>query len=717
VPYDTANVMLADEAGRLAVRASRGYDHWGDVGGIRSLVLEPGAYPILTELLASGRSVLIADTEGYPGWHRNPDAAHVRSFVGVPLRVRGQVIGLYAVDKSTPGFFTPEHVIRTEALAPHAAIAIGNAHLFEMLHSSEGRLRDLNRELIEKVAEFQTLIDVLPIGIAIARDPECRFIEANPYLAALMGVKKDANASLTAPAGEVPVDTWFETEGKPIDPAQLPMQRAAREGAHSKDLEMDLMRGGERVATVLAYATPLLDEAGRPRGAIACSLDITERKRAENEIRRLAYHDTLTGLPNRLLFNDHLELAVAQARRGGPGLAVLFLDVDRFKVVNDSLGHSRGDLLIRAIADRLKSAVRDGDTVARLGGDEFIILAPGVEQAVDAARVAEKVLAVLREPLHLQGQELFATASIGISVYPADGTEGETLVKNADAAMYRAKELGRDGYQLFTPALNEVAVGRLELESKLRRAVSHGELELHYQPLADVSRGVIYGVEALLRWRHPDRGLLLPGEFLALAEATGLILPMGPWVLAHACAAVRAWEAEGLGELSVAVNLSARQFQQQGVAQRVLGVLEDTGLPASRLEIEISESSAMQNAAVTVATLHELKDIGVRIAIDDFGTGYSSLAYLKRFPIDILKIDQSFVRELPHDPDDAGIATAVIGLARTLKLDVVAEGVETRAQMEFLRERGCVRGQGGLFSRALPAEACRAFLRAERVSR
>jgi diguanylate cyclase (GGDEF)-like protein len=474
---------------------------------------------------------------------------------------------------------------------------------------------------------------------------------------------------------------------------------------------MDLYVGDERVATVLGSAAPLFDEAGRTRGAIGVALDITERKRAEGEVRRLAYHDALTGLPNRLLLRDHLDLAMAQTRRGGPGLALMFLDLDRFKVINDSLGHASGDGLIREVGGRLRAAVREGDTVARLGGDEFVLLLLGVDDPTTAVRVAEKVLASLRQPFEIEGRELFVTASIGVSLHPADGRDAETLLKNADVALYRAKEVGRDNCQLFAPAMTTAASERLDLESELRRALGQGELEVFFQPLIDLDKSAPYGVEALLRWRHPARGLVLPSDFLPLAEATGLLLPMGAFVLGTACRQVRQWEREGLGQLAVAVNLSARQFQDPGVAQQIFHVLADTGLAPSRLQIEITETSAMQNAAAAATTLRELKDLGVRVALDDFGTGHSSLAYLKLFPVDILKIDQSFIRGLPGDAEDAAIATAVIGLARSLELDVVAEGVETTEQCYFLRARDCARAQGQLFSLPLSAPDCAAFLR------
>jgi diguanylate cyclase (GGDEF)-like protein len=583
-------------------------------------------------------------------------------------------------------------------MAPHAAIAIVNARLFE-------RVESLNRSLQRQVAEFRTLLEVMPIGIAVARDPECRWIDGNHFLAQQLGIPVGTNASFSHP-GESLRAAEIYRDGRPLPASEMPMQRAIATGREVLDMEMEVMREGRHVATILGYAAPLFDESGQTRGAIGASLDITERKRAEEQIRSLAYQDSLTGLPNRLLFGDRLRVAVAQAHRLGHRLAVLFLDLDRLKVINDSLGHSVGDRMIAEVGQRLRTCVREGDTVARLGGDEFTLLLPGISQAVDVAKVADKVLEVLRAPVEVDGRELYVTASLGISVYPEDGRDAETLLKNSDTAMYRAKDQGRDGYQLYTSAMNATALERLALESSLRKALAHGELVLYYQPVLDLPSGRVHGVECLLRWQHPERGLISPGEFVPLAELTGLILPMGPWTLREACRQAKAWQGGVAPDLTVSINLSARQFQQRDLAEQVGDALEEVGLLPRLLEIEITETNAMQHAESTIRTLRELKALGVRLSIDDFGTGYSSLSYLKRFPIDTLKIDQSFIRDIGTDPDDAAIATAVIAMARTLELDVVAEGVETEEQLRFLADHGCDRIQGYVFSPPVPAERC-----------
>jgi len=439
-------------------------------------------------------------------------------------------------------------------------------------------------------------------------------------------------------------------------------------------------------------------------------IDISERKRAEEQVKHLAFHDPLTNLPNRLLFNDRLTLAVAQAHRHAQRLAVLFLDLDRFKVINDSLGHSVGDELLRQVAERIQEHVREGDTVARLGGDEFTLLVPGITAEEDAAKIARKICEAIHDPFWIDGRELFVTTSVGVSVYPSDGHDAETLVRNADSAMYRAKEQGRDNYQLYTPAMNAKAIERLSLESRLRQAVANDELELHFQPFIDLKTAELLGAEALLRWRHPDLGLIPPGEFIPIAELSGLIVPIGEWVLRTACAEARKWHEKGFRTLTVSVNLSSRQFQQSDLVSQVTQALDETGLEPNKLDLEITESNAMQNAEHSINTLWGLKKQGVRISMDDFGTGYSSLNYLKRFPIDRIKLDQSFVRDLPSDKDDAAIAMAVIAMGRSLELEVIAEGVETEEQLAFLKGHECDQLQGFLLSKPLTPDAFGRFL-------
>ena len=447
-------------------------------------------------------------------------------------------------------------------------------------------------------------------------------------------------------------------------------------------------------------------------GMIACLLE-DEREASELatvEIEHLAYHDALTGLPNRPLFMDRLIVALAQASRANQKLAVFFLYLDRFKDINDSLGHSIGDSLLKAVAERIRRCVREGDTLARFGGDEFTLLIPKIENIEDAAKIAQKISETLKIPFLIGDREMFVTTSIGIGIFPGDGHDPETLVRNADTAMYRAKDQGRDNYQLYAPAMNARALERLALENMLRKALSQNELVLHYQPIVELGSKNIVGLEALIRWQHPEQGLLSPAHFISAAEVSGLIVPIGNWVMLTATKQLRQWQKRIDPDLTVSVNLSARQFQQADLVSSVLQVLDEAGIEPQSLELEITESNAMQNAENTIYTLQELKALGVRIAMDDFGTGYSSLNYLKRFPIDTLKLDQSFVSEVTTDRTDAAIVSAVISLAHSLDLIVVAEGVETEEQLAFLRQERCDRIQGFLFSAPMPAEELEPYL-------
>jgi diguanylate cyclase (GGDEF)-like protein len=455
-------------------------------------------------------------------------------------------------------------------------------------------------------------------------------------------------------------------------------------------------------------AFDLLLQAAMGLGMVIWLLE-DERKQvlaAAEQIEHLAYHDALTGLPNRNLFLDHLRLALALAGRDRRHVAVLFLDLDRFKTINDSLGHGAGDELLRTIADRLRLGLRQGDTVARLGGDEFTVLLPEIGDERDMIHVAEKLLTLIRQPLTLQGREIVVTGSVGISRFPHDGDIPEELLKRADVAMYQAKQGGRDVYQIYLPSMDADALERLSLENDLRRALVHEELLLYFQPILDSRTGRIEGVEALLRWQHPDRGLLLPGDFLTIAEQSGLSNPLDLWVLRTACFEVCQWHEEGT-RVRLTVNLSARAFQQPDIVERVQSILEETGILPHLLEIEITETLAMQNAEVSLGVLRALKELGLRIAIDDFGTGYSSLSYLRTFPIDTLKIDESFVRSLNVGDVQAEIPAAMIALAHSLEIRVVGEGVEEEAQWLILREQGCDEVQGFLFSRPLPSRECR----------
>ena len=436
--------------------------------------------------------------------------------------------------------------------------------------------------------------------------------------------------------------------------------------------------------------------------------------RAKLQMAYLAQHDALTGLPNRILLNDRLTQAMALAQRQGKQLALMFLDLDRFKYINDSLGHSVGDQLLLSVAHHLTAAVRGSDTVCRQGGDEFVILLADVEHARDAALSAEKILTALTAPHRIDQLELHVTVSIGISIYPEDGQDVDSLIKSADTAMYHAKENGRNNFQFFEPNMNALAVERHAIESGLRRAMERQELVLHYQPKINLESGTITGVEALVRWQHPQRGLILPEQFVWIAEDCGLIIPIGTWVLGEACRQAQSWQDAGLPPMAVAVNISAIQFRHRDFLEHLTRILKDTGLAPHCLELELTESVLMHDATTTLTVLNGIKTLGVRLAIDDFGTGYSSLSYLKHFQIDTLKIDQSFMRDITHasaDTADAAIITAVVCMGKSLNQRVIAEGVETREQLAFLQAHGCGEGQGYFFSRPVTAEALLTLLR------
>jgi diguanylate cyclase (GGDEF)-like protein len=460
------------------------------------------------------------------------------------------------------------------------------------------------------------------------------------------------------------------------------------------------------VQGIMLGATPGLLLLG-----IVLSLRILQQtNRAEARIHHIAFHDDLTSLPNRLMFSQCLDQALSRHRRAGTQLAILFMDLNRFKVINDSLGQEVGDVLLCRVADRLRTQSRRGDTVARMGGDEFAVLIEDHEDLVDISACAQRLVEHLSAPYMLGRKECRVTLSIGIGVFPGDGADSQRLLKAADVAMYRAKETGRNNYLFYSPAMNVHTAERLQLESDLAHALERGEFLLHYQPRVETTTGLITGTEALLRWNHPLRGLIPPLEFIPLAEETGLIVPIGEWVLATACARNKAWQDHRRSQLTVAVNLSARQFSDPSLLAKLTRIISASGLDPSSLELEITESTVMSDGDCAVAVLLELKSIGVQIAIDDFGTGYSSLAYLKRFPIDTLKVDRSFIRDIPGNSGDRNITQAIIVMAHSLKLKVVAEGVETEGQLKFLRTQRCDAVQGYLLYRPLPEAEVAAVL-------
>jgi diguanylate cyclase (GGDEF)-like protein/PAS domain S-box-containing protein len=451
-------------------------------------------------------------------------------------------------------------------------------------------------------------------------------------------------------------------------------------------------------------AAPIHNREGRVIGAVLVFHDVSESRAVALRMAHLAQHDFLTGLPNRVLLTERCAQAIGQANRHKKQVGLLFLDLDFFKRINDSLGHAIGDQLLQLVADRLVAAVRATDTVCRQGGDEFVILLAEIEQPLDATYVAEKLLAAFASPHLIDGHELHVSLSIGISIYPDDGDNVDSVMQNADTAMFHAKASGRNRYQFFRADMNTSAIRRLAVESSLCRALRKNEFVLHYQPQIDLASGAMIGAEALIRWQDPEHGLVSPVQFVPIAEECGLIVPIGRWVLREACRQVQAWLNAGLPAVPVAVNISALEFRHKDFLAGVALILKETGLAPRYLELELTESILMQDAEASASALQTLEAMGLRLAIDDFGTGYSSLSYLKRFPIDTLKIDQSFVRDIASDPDDGAIVSAVIGMGKNLKQRVIAEGVETQAQLDFLEARQCGEGQGFLFSHPLPAK-------------
>ncbi|MGN0920536.1 MAG: putative bifunctional diguanylate cyclase/phosphodiesterase [Cellvibrio sp.] len=500
----------------------------------------------------------------------------------------------------------------------------------------------------------------------------------------------------------------FEIFPADIAKAMWDLDIATKTNQKTYEVEMDLMHKDDTVHTYLLIKFPLQNKNGDMFGICTIGTDVTDRKSVEtklseqqSQINFMSFYDTLTGLPNRSLFYDRINYGITRAKRTNSQLALLLLDVDRFKNINDSLGHEAGDSLLKIIAMRLVDSVRDLDTVARLGGDEFVVVLEGVNNTADVMHEANLLLESLSQPITISGHEISTTVSIGITMYPNDGSSTDELLKNADIAMYKAKEAGKNVCQLYAKGMNATAVNYLLLENDLRRAVEQNQLILHYQPQLDLNTMRITGVEALVRWRHPSRGMVPPIEFIPLAEETGLIVPIGEWVIREACYQMKSWLDAGINVGKVAVNLSPKQFHQRNFPEKVARILQETGLDAKFLELEITESCAMEHAGETINQLQQLNNMGTPLAIDDFGTGYSSLAYLQRFPIQKLKIDRSFINDIQTDDNDAAIAKTIIGLAHNMQLQVIAEGVENEVQAEWLRRRGCDQAQGFLYAKPL----------------
>jgi diguanylate cyclase (GGDEF)-like protein/PAS domain S-box-containing protein len=556
------------------------------------------------------------------------------------------------------------------------------------------RLRDRERALREAEGRLQTILESVHAGIILVAPDSHIIIDAND--AAIRMLKGRRSDIIGASCQRF----FCTTDGDrcPITDMEQSVDSSER---LVRDLEGQFFPVLKTVTTVIIDNKPHLLES---------FIDITDRKQAEQEIQQLAYFDTLTGLPNRTLLTDRIRQALARSERDTLQAAIIFLDLDLFKFINDTLGHSSGDLLLQIVAERIQGCIRRSDTVARIGGDEFVVVLNGIPDAEAASQLAQKILDTVRLPVDLAGQEVFSSCSIGIALHPVDGRDAETLLMNADAAMYQSKEQGRNTYQFYSRELNQRSAERLVLETSLRRSLERGDFLLYYQPQIDLHTGLVTGMEALLRWNHPELGMVSPARFIPLAEETGIIVPLGEWVIRTACAQRRVWQDAGFTNLRMAINLSFKQFRQKNLPAVISECLTATGLDPAYLELELTESSIMEQSGQNIAILTQLQELGVSLSIDDFGTGFSSMGALKLLPIHRLKIAQQFVRDILTDPDDAAITDAVIAMAHSLKLTVLAEGVETREQMDYLRQRQCDEAQGFYFAPPMPAAEFTAFL-------
>jgi len=605
----------------------------------------------------------------------------------IPIRSRGELVAV--VD-----FSAPEGSERAAEFMPLLRFAAG--------HLGRYYLRGIQLEqLRESERRAASTLELAAIGIAHVDDAG-RFLYVNPQLCTMLGYTEKELTAMSVRDVTHP-DDLHKTD-------------AARDQLRSGELDSFKMekrylrKDGSTFWVNLSVAVKR-DRQGHHVHDVSVVEDISARKTAEERVHYLATHDGLTGLPNRTMFAELLSLSVATARRQGNLCAVLFIDLDRFKIINDSLGHDAGDVLLREIASRLRGCVRASDVVARLGGDEFVVLLQGVTDEAQVAAIARGILSAAMRPVVILGQECRVTASIGICVHPAEGQGDDALMKNADMAMYIAKEEGKNNFQFYSSALHAGVAGRLALEASLRRALERQEFTLHYQAKVNFRSGAITGVEALLRWHSQELGAVSPTQFIPVAEETGMIIPIGRWVLRTACAQNAQWLREGLPPVRVSVNLSMLQLNDKELIGDIQAALRDSGLPSELLELEITESMIMHNADHAIRVLGEIKALGVRLAIDDFGTGYSSLAHLKRFPVDTLKVDRSFIREVERNPEDRAITEAIIAMGKTLSLTIVAEGVETPEQQAFLSQRACDEMQGYYFSTPVAPEDFAALLR------
>ena len=631
---------------------------------------------------------LESDARNAPLW-KDAVRRGFRAKIALPLFQRDEALGILNVYSVENDAFDPDEVALLQGLADRVTATMQTYRHRAARYVAEAALR-LRERALEASANA--------IMISSARAPHYAIEYVNPAFERMTGYAREEVI------GRNPDFLLGDDRGQDGVKEILAAFRDKREGN-------TMLRNYRKDGTLYwndLYIAPVKDEDAQVRHFVVIQYDVTAIKRSEAKLKYQAHYDALTGLPNRVLLNERLGQAIAQV---AVPVWLVYLDLDRFKVVNDSLGHQAGDVLLKQVAERLRACVKPSDTVARLGGDEYVMILSDPGAGTTVAEVAQGILDAVAQPLIIEGHEFFPSCSMGVAAYPADGTDEATLMRHADIAMYRAKQLGRNNCQFYSRAMNEKALERLHLEGQLRHALERDEFVLHYQPQVDLRSGRIVGMEALIRWNHPELGMVPPDHFIGLAEETGLIVAIGAWVLRTACAQHKVWQRRGFAGLRVAVNLSARQFGSKDLANSIIAVLDETGLAADGLEIELTESSLMADVDAAVASMRALKAIGIRLSLDDFGTGYSSLSYLKRFPIDVLKIDQSFVRDVMSNPDDAAIVASIISLAHNLKLHVIAEGVETAEQLAYLRRHGCDDMQGYYFSKPVTAAAFEQMLR------
>lgn len=687
--YDNAIIRLVSGDGRhLVPVASFGYTaealrqeiHIGQ--GIMGQVAESGE-PILVSDISQLENYLF----GIPG---------ARSELAVPLKIRQRVVGVLNIESPVPGAFSEDDMEALQTVAAGASLAIEKARMTESLRAVSDRFRKLH-------ALSHHILNSTDLGI-FTLDLDLGITSWNPGVARLLECPQESALGRS-------LDTVIGTDSATF-------LRKIHHTLFLKGEEKCTLRrtGQSGITRHLEIRILPLRGDGQHFGLVAIVEDIsgritTEARLRENEQRlhQLAFHDSLTHLPNRLMFVNHLRQAMETAHRRGHHVGLLFLDIDHFKDINDSLGHRTGDEVLRAVASRMEASLAGRGLIARLGGDEFVVIIEQVTEPGEPASVARNILKALPTPIPVKEMWLYPTASIGISLFPRDGATVEELMQSADVAMYRAKEQGRNTFCFYNPTMNARANNRLHLESNLRHALSRGELLLHYQPQVELRSGRLVGMEALLRWQHPRHGTIPPGQFIPLAEENGLILAIGEWVLGHACQQAKIWQNRGLPPVRMAVNISPRQFAQREFVALVSRVLESTGLAPETLELEITETALMENAAEAVNVLQSLRKMGVSLAIDDFGTGFSSLSYLQRFPINRLKIDRSFVQAPDTRPDKPSLTPAIIALGRSLGLEILAEGIETTEQFMSLREGGCDLGQGYFFAHPRPANLAHLF--------